>query len=307
MKILYFTDAHLRSQSDRPKWRVDDHYVSQFEELQEIRDLAVIHNVDLIISGGDTIHHPDVSHALVGDIINWCKTLPCAFYSVVGNHCCFAYRTADLRSSGLGVLFESGMVGRLDELVFEKEKVVIHGIHAFLDPHQGNYLFESKYDGYKKYIVSHNFVIKEDVIFDAVKPKDIKTNADIIFLGHYHKGSDLVEGMTRFINPSSLSRWAINEQHKPTILILDTTTNEIIPIELKSSRPANEIFDLAGAAEMKSTEMNLQTFVDSLNNSTFENVDVSQVVLTKGKEQGILKEILDLCLKKVEEAKEQLK
>ena len=203
MKILFFTDTHLRSQSDRPKWRIDDHYVSQFEELKEIRDLAVTHNVDLIISGGDTIHYPNISHTLVGDIINWCKTLPCAFYSVVGNHCCFGYRTDDLRSSGLGVLFESGMIGRLDELVFEKEKIVIRGIHAFLDPHQGNYWFESKYDGYKKYIVSHNFVIKEDVPFEAVKPKDIKTNSDIIFLGHYHKASDLVEGTTRFINPWS--------------------------------------------------------------------------------------------------------
>jgi DNA repair protein SbcD/Mre11 len=307
MKILYFTDAHLRSQSDRPKWRVDDHYLSQFEELKNIRDLAVEHNIDLIISGGDTIHYPNISHTLVGDIINWCKTLPCAFYSVVGNHCCFAYRTEDLRSSGLGVLFESGMIGRLDELVFEKEKIVIRGIHAFLDPHQGNYWFDSKYDGYKKYIVSHNFVIKEQVPFEAVMPKDIKTNSDIVFLGHYHKASDLIEGTTRFINPGAVSRWAINEQHRPTVLILDTTTNIITPIELVASKDPSEIFDMQGAMEIKSTEMNLQNFVNSLENTQFDQQDIEQVVLTKGKEQGILKEILDICLDKVQKAKEELR
>jgi hypothetical protein len=91
------------------------------------------------------------------------------------------------------------------------------------------------------------------------------------------------------------------------VFILDTVTGMITPHQLKSSLPASEIFDLASAAEIKSNEMNLQNFVDSLESASFENVDVSQVVLTEGKKSGILKEILDLCLEKVEEAKEQLK
>jgi len=307
MKILYFTDAHLRSQSDRPKWRVDDHYVSQFEELKEIRDLAVSHSIDLIISGGDTIHHPDVSHALVGDIINWCKTLPCSFYSVVGNHCCFAYRTEDLRSSGLGVLFESGMVGRLDELIFEKEKIVIRGIHAFLNSKQGNYVFDEKWKDYYKIIVTHNYISKDPQIFDHYLTKDVITNADLVLSGHLHQGFYDKPGNTQFINSSSISRWAINEQHQPQVLILDTVSGIFTPIQLKSSLPASEIFDLAGAAEIKSTEMNLQTFVDSLEKTSFSEIDVEQVVLAEGIKQSILKSILDMALEKVQKAKVEIK
>lgn len=307
MKILYFTDIHLRSQSDRPKFRIDDHYVSQFEELKEIRDLAVTHNVDLIISGGDTIHHPDVSHALIGDIINWCKTLPCAFYTVVGNHCCFAYRTEDLRSSGLGVLFESGMIGRLDELVFEKEKIVIRGIHAFLDPHQGNYIFDDKYNDCYTIVVTHNYISKDPQIFDHYLTKDVVTNANLILSGHLHQGFNIFEKNTAFVNPGSISRWAINEQHQPQVLIVDTAMGVIAAVPLKSSQPANEIFDLAGAAEMKATEMNLQTFVDSLENTQFDQADIEQVVLTEGSKQGILKQIVDMALEKVQQAKVELR
>jgi hypothetical protein len=53
--------------------------------------------------------------------------------------------------------------------------------------------------------------------------------------------------------------------------------------------------------------MNLQNFVNSLESTSFENVDVENVVLTEGKKGGILKEILDICLEKVQKAKEELR
>lgn len=307
MKFLLFADQHLRSASDHPKWRVDDHYKTQFEELEEISAIAKAHNVDMMIGLGDLIHHPDVSHTLVSDVMNWCKTLPCAFYTIVGNHCCYAYRTDDLRSSALGVLFESGAINRLDELVFEKNKVVIRGIHANLDPRKGNYVFDEKYKNFYKIIASHNFIIPHSVPFAAVLPSQVITNANVIALGHYHQSFRVTENKTEFINPGSLSRWSINEQHQPQVLIVDTETGVVSPVSLKSSLPANEIFDLGAAAELKSTEMNLQSFVDSLESTSFENVDLEQVVLAEGKKQQVAQEIIDIALSKVQRAKEELK
>ena len=307
MKLLFMTDQHLRSASDRPKWRVDDHYKTQFDELNEVVSIAKDQKVDLIIGGGDLIHHPDISHTLVSDIMNWSKTLPCAFYTVVGNHCCYAYRIDDLRSSGLGVLFESGVINRLDELVFDNDKVVIRGIHAHLNPREGDYGFDGAYYDYTKIIVSHNFIIPTQVPFDAVLPSQVRTNANIILLGHYHQAFDHMEGSTRFINPGSLSRWAINEQHQPTVLLLDTSTGKITSIQLKGSKPASAIFDLTAASEMKSQEMNLQDFVASLENTSFDNVDVEQVLLIEGKKQNISQGIIDVAMAKVQKAKEELK
>lgn len=308
MKLLIFTDSHLRAQSDRPKWRVDDHYISQFEELKNIGEIANQNNVDMILSIGDFFHHPNGANSLLTSVINWIKTLSCPFYSVTGNHDCHGYVTTD-KNNGLSVLFESGLIGNLSEkdLVWENEKVIIRGIDAFLDPRKGNYLFEEKYDTYHKLILSHNFIIPHEVPFDAVLPSQVATNATIVALGHYHQAFDVVEGNIRFINPGSISRWAINEIHQPKVLLLDTITNVITSIELKVSKDYREIFDLVSAIEIKSTEMNLQNFIDSLNNSTFENVDIENVVLTEGRKADIHKNVLDLALNKIQLAKAELK
>jgi DNA repair exonuclease SbcCD nuclease subunit len=305
MKILLIGDLHLRSLSDRPKWRLDNHYESQFQELLEIRDIAAANKVDMMISLGDIFDNTRVSHQLVSDTLTFCKSLPCTWHSLIGNHDVNAYVIND-KSNGLSVLMEAQAIERLDELVFEKEKVVIRGIHAYLDPKQGDYWFSDQYKDYFKIVASHNFIIPHQVPFEAVLPSQVHTNASVCVLGHYHKSFQHTEGNTLFINGGSISRWAVNEIWAPQVLLLDTVTGIITPIPLKVSKDYNEIFDLNSVMEIKSNEMNLQNFVDSLNNSTFENVDVSQVVLTKGKEEGILKEILDLCLEKVEEAKEAL-
>ena len=306
MKILFFADMHLRSASDRPRWRTDDHYQAQFRELYEISDLAKVHEVDMIVSLGDFFDHTRVSHQLVTDALKWSQSLPCYACSIVGNHDVNGYITTD-RNNGLGVLFEAGAFHQLTETVFENEKVVIKGIDAFLDPRQGNYMFDAQYDNYCKIIASHNFIIPHQVPFDAVLPQDVKTNANIIVLGHYHKAFHHFDGKTAFVNPGSISRWAVNEQHQPQVLIVDTSTGTFTTPVLRSSQPASEIFDLTAAAELKSTEMNLQAFVDSLENTSFDNVDVEQVVIAEGARQGIIKNVLDMAVAKVQQAKLELK
>jgi predicted phosphodiesterase len=307
VKFLIFSDQHLRSSSDRPKWRLDEHYRTQFEELEEVSSIANVNKVDAILGLGDFIHHPDVSHGLISDIITWAKRLPCPFFTIVGNHCCFAYRTDDLRTSGLGVLFESGVIKRLDELIFEDQKIVIRGIHANLDPRKGDYVFDSKYDNYFKIVATHNYITKVPQIFDHWLTSDVRTNASIVLSGHLHQGFADVQNGVRFVNPGSLSRWAINEQHHPQVLILDTATNVIEPVKLKCSLPASEIFDLAAAAELKTTEMNLEAFVASLENASFDTVDIENVVCTEGSKQGLSKGIVDMALAKIQQAKVELK
>jgi len=306
VKILFFADVHLRSSSDRPKWRIDDHYKQQFLELQEISKIAKDQKVDLMISLGDFFDHTRVSHQLVTDTLNWCKPLPCSLYSVVGNHDVNAYVTSD-PNNGLGVLFESGAVARLDDLVLDDQKVVIRGVHVYLDPKQRDYFFtDKKYDDYCKIVASHNFIIPHEVPFDAVLPSQVKTNANVIALGHYHKTFNVYEGKTAFINPGSISRWSINEQHQPQVFILDTLLGVIVAVQLKCALPAAEIFDIAAAAEIKSSEMNLEAFVASLETTSFENLDVENVILSEAKKQSVVQGIVDLSLEKIRKAKEEL-
>lgn len=306
MKILFLADIHLRSASDCPRFRTDNHYESQFKELYEISDIAREQEIDIIISLGDFFHHTQVSHQLVTDVLKWTQSLPCYTCSIVGNHDVTGYVTTD-RNNGLGVLFEAGAIHQLTEIAFDREKVAIKGIDAYLDPRQGDYMFDEKYNKYCKIVASHNFVIPQQVLFDAVLPKDVKTNANLLVFGHYHKAFYHQEGNTVFANPGSISRWKIDEQHQPQVYIYDTNLDKIIAIKLKSSQPASEIFDLAAASELKTTEMNLQAFIDSLENTSFDTVDIEQVVTAEAIKQGITKNVLDAALAKVQQAKLELK
>jgi predicted phosphodiesterase len=258
------------------------------------------------VSLGDFFDHTRVSHQLVTDVLKWTQSLPCYTCSIVGNHDVTGYVTTD-RNNGLGVIFESGAIHQLTETVFENEKVVIRGVDVFLDPRQGNYMFGKEYDEYCKIVASHNFIIPHQVPFDAVLPQDVKTNATIIVLGHYHKAFQHFDGKTSFLNPGSISRWAVNEQHQPQVLIVDTKAGTYINVPLRTSRPASEIFDLTGASELKSVEMNLQAFIDSLENTSFDNVDIEQVVLAEGAKQNITKNVLDAAIAKVQQAKLEIK
>lgn len=305
MKILLVGDLHLRSLSDRPKYRLDNHYESQFQELSEIRDIAVANKVDMMISLGDFFDNVRVSFSLVNDVISWCKSLPCTLFSLKGNHDISSYVIED-RNNGLGILLEAQAVERLDEVVFEKEKVVIRGIHAYLDPHNGDYWFPDQYKDYFKLICSHNFVIPHSVPFEAVLPSQVRTNAQIVALGHYHKAFSHMEGNTLFINGGSISRWAVNEIWPVQVLLLDTVTGIVTPIQLKSAKDYREIFDLNSVMEIKSTEMNLQNFVDSLNNTQFDQQDILSVVQKAGKDQNIPEPILTLALEKIGKAQEEL-
>ena len=145
------------------------------------------------------------------------------------------------------------------------------------------------------------------VPFDSVLPRQVNTNATLIALGHYHKAFDHVEGFTRFINPGSTSRWAINEQHTPQVLLLDTVTKNITYISLKSSRPAREIFDLQAAMEIESREMELNKFVESLEGTSFEAIDIYEVVKQAGLKQAVSSDIIKEALEKIMAAKENLK
>lgn len=306
-RFLFLTDTHFRS--DRPKARLDDTYQAQFDELGEVAQLVLEHDVDAILHGGDFFNVRSPSHALVADLISWCKYVAIPIYVTIGNHDILGYNLDTVSNSGLGVLFESGAVTRLDERVFEEEKIVIRAAHSSAT-FKDEYMFPEKYNGYKKLIVSHNYVIPSETMpFDFVHPKDIASNADLVLCGHYHVPFDYTNGVTRWINPGALSRWAINERERhPTVLLItvdETVTVEAIP--LKTAKPGELLFDVQGLLLDKQREADIKTFVDSLETTQFEKEDVELVVSEAGKANSIADPVLQKALAKIREAKVNLK
>ena len=309
MKFLYFTDSHLRD--SRPRNRIDDFYRSQFEELGELANLVLEYDVDALLCGGDLLHVPKPSHELVRDLIGWAKYINVPIYSIIGNHDTVGYQMDAIGSNGIGVLFESEAFHELTEKVFEEEKVVIRGINAKVQEDGHGYEFEPKYTGYTKLIVSHNYIIAaESMMFDFMQPKNVPTNADLILLGHYHHPFQIQVGNTRFINPGALSRWGVDEANRiPTVLLIEITNGivDVQHIQLVCAKKAEEIFDLTKVGREKEKEDQLKSFMESLENTSFETNDIEQLVLVAGKNQKIEERILNKSLEKIREAKEALK
>lgn len=308
MKFLYLTDTHWRS--DKPRHRIDDSYKTQFQELGEISNIVTENDVDYILHGGDCFHTPRPSHELIKDLISWIKFISVPVLVLPGNHDLLGYNPESISSVALGVLFESEAFHQLTEQVFQDEKIYIKGVLPEVEPHNDKYIIDEKYKDYTKIIISHNYINPDPLPFLYLPTAEVKTNADLFLLGHYHKPSDITIGKTRFINPGALSRWAIDEASRiPTILLIDITGGiiNIDKIPLSCAKKAEKIFDLNSAALVNQKEDQLAAFMESLESTSFESVDIEQLVLSAGKNQKLEEKILNKSLEKIREAKEVLK
>lgn len=308
LKFLFITDTHYRD--DKPKGRIDDIMKAQFDELGEILQICRDEEVDAVLHGGDFFNTKKPSHRLVVHILDWCKMLSKPVIGVIGNHDVTGYNIDSVSNSGLGVLFESGAVDRLEYMEWEREKVVLKAVHSSLN-FDKDYMFDGKYDGWKKIIISHNYVIPADSMpWGFIHPKDIKTNADLVLCGHYHQAWNWTDGKTRWLNPGAISRWKITERdHKPQVVIISVENGAIKLgfIALKTSQPGHKIFDINAVEAAKQQERNIEQFARSLEETSFQDIDIEQVVLTAGKQSNIATNILDVILKKLRDAKEVLK
>jgi exonuclease SbcD len=317
-RFLFLTDTHYRL--EKPKSRIDNIWTSQVDEMTEIGNMVHDLNIDALLHGGDFFDRKNPPHELVVDLINWCQFLQTPFFSVIGNHDITGYNLKSVRNSALGVLFESSAVEQLDEEIYEKEKLIIRGAHCQLDhlmdvlidkSAPNPYLFPEKYDGWTKIVVSHNYVIPSDSMpFGFVHPKDIPTNADLVLCGHYHVPFDYQNGKTRWLNPGAIARWSMDQKDRvPTVIILevDEGTLAVIKKPLTSAKPASSLFDLEQIAIEEGREADIASFVKSLEQTSFQSVDIEQEVKRIGAEQKIPTNILSLVVDKIREAKDTLK
>ena len=308
LKFLFFTDSHFRD--DKPRGRTDDIMKSQWAELGEILTICRDQDVDAILHGGDFFNVKRPSHKLLVHILDWCRTLNLPIYGAIGNHDISAYNLDTVDNSGLGVLFESGALNRLDQEVFEKEKLVIKSVHSELH-FQSHYMFDELHKDFTKIILSHNYIIPmETVPFEFMHPRDVKTNANLVLCGHYHEPFDYMSGKTRWINPGALSRWSLSERNNaPTVLLITISEGRLSvePIQLKSSKPGNEIFDEEFIKNQKQHDLDIKQFVKSLEETSFDTVDIETVAKKVGADQGLSESILDIVIKNIQNAKEALK
>jgi len=113
MKLLIFTDAHLRAST--PCSRVDDYPIAMWEKFRQISRIIIEKGINTVLIGGDLFDAPDPSISIVNSYLQLFTHWNIPIYSIVGSHDKFGYNDNTLYRTGLGNLIASGTVKLLNE------------------------------------------------------------------------------------------------------------------------------------------------------------------------------------------------
>ncbi len=210
---IFTSDLHLRE--DRPICRTDDYQAAQWSKVQQIFDLQIRYNCP-VLHAGDLFNHWKPSPYLLSKAI---KNMPYDFHTVFGNHDLPNHNINDLDKSGVYTLHTAECLGVLSCLHWE----------------QTNTEYASYTINDRKILVWHVMTYQGDLPWPGCVDLSAKQilrklhgQFDVIVTGHNHKSFVEEHNGSVLVNPGSMMRMKADEQdHKPSVYLWDSTTNEV--------------------------------------------------------------------------------
>ncbi len=314
MKILYFTDTHIRGNT--PKNRKDVFIDTLEKKFQEIVDISLREDVDFILHGGDLFDRPDVSISIVSRFSKIFSLFQAPVYMISGNHDIYGHNPETIGRTMLGLLDVLGLIKLIkkESLVLEKDgiRVEVSGQSYVYDidgPDNRNYyrIPEKGEDiDYSIHMV-HGMLLDKPFIkgIPYTLVDDIKdTKADITLSGHYHRGFKTIktEEGKYFINPGSIVRItnSLNEmERRPKIVLIDLEKEiKIKNIYLKTALEGEEVLDRKQIESSAFKAERMLEFKETIDATMdFDKMDINEVLLqvslSESLEDEVIKEALD--------------
>lgn len=321
MRLLYFTDTHIRGTN--PKSRLDDYNLALKNKFEEITNLISDNEIDFVLHGGDWFDRPDISPSIVRDFACLIKKFNRTVYSVAGNHDIFGHNPETLNRTMLGLLEGTDIIRILEEgkpIILEKDNIRVQ-----LYGH--SYSYEIDEEGFKKsYIVKKNpecdyclnivhgmLLLKPflEGIKQTVLEEILSTEADITLAGHYHSGFGIKEiNKKYFVNPGSLTRISALKseiERIPQVVIIDLDKElNIRLIPLKCAKAGNEVLDREHIESAQNRTLKLNQFFQNINTSgDFRQIkiDINEIIEEIAYSQGITEDVKLETIKRIENAR----
>jgi DNA repair exonuclease SbcCD nuclease subunit len=303
MKFLYFTDSHLRD--DCPKNRIDDFYKTQFKKLYEIGEIASKENCNFLLSGGDTFDIYHVSDKLKYDFISWQKNIKLPIVTIIGSHDMLAKNDKAIGYTSIGVLINAGIIQELSNSEYSQ---YITG-YNYSDDLPIELICNTEKD--YKIVVCHNMITPNMTFpFKTISIDQVKTNADLVLLGHWHPPFTGNVGNTMFVNPGSMTRLtsSISDMERNIqVVIVDIDKKSYKMVTLGSAKSFSEVFDLKSIEEEKEIIQNTKKykeFFSSIKTLNLEQADDFQTIMSSyGKQLNISSDIVEKSIEELTNAK----
>ena len=299
-KYLIINDVHLTNDNSHPSSCTASYTDDLFDLLYQANELARSLNCLGIIQLGDLFHIKAPgrnSHQLIQRTIKWAASAPCPVWVVPGNHDLSNDRLESLdEGQPLGVLYESGKVLRADKYLKDSP---IYGVpwqmywdaeHSIADPAVKAALSEFESKDTPQLIVTHAPFFppganpayehySTDKFAKYVNP-DGHGNVQVIY-GHIHDhhGEYVLNGV-RYANYGALSRGSLTESNLTRavgVTIWDSVTGRFEFIELEA-KPADQVFRVKEIEEVKTTQLKLDEFLQSVGQTTIEVTSIESVM-----------------------------
>lgn len=316
MKILYFTDTHIRGTN--PKNRKDDFVQTLENKLLEIVDIINKNNVDYVIHGGDLFDRPDISISIVSRFAKILKTINVPIYIVSGNHDMFGHNPLTINRTMLGLLNELDfftIIEKDEKIILTKDKIKVQltgqpYIYDIDDPKNINgYMVNTIEDNTNFSIHAVHGMLLEKPFVKGIPytlVEDIKdTKADITLSGHYHSGfkTTIIDGKY-FINPGSMVRVtnSLRELERiPQVLIMNLNDKiEIEYIPLKSALKGELVLDRTEVEKHIFKSERLHEFKQTIDSAlNFDKMDINDVLIEVSNSQGVSDEVKIEALRRI--------
>jgi len=310
-KFLYMQDFHISGKNSI-------HYISNYFEdcllmLNEILSIAKKNKVDAMLDGGDLFDTPMPSYRVLDEFCDRIEKAKIPLLCLYGNHSMQFHSVEHAQYTGL-----SHLIKRSKYITYfgEGEDSVLHdngksytitGIDYYHDLEENLKKNGLKLKGGKdewKIALVHGFLTPTPFLPQVmhVCVDDIKTNADLVLVSHYHKAWDKTVDNTRYLDIGSVGRRSITEKDIiPSVLLLDTDKRSADIIKLKSAKSAEIIFDLSKLDEKREFNADIDKFIKSIESAEFQATNIKDTIIYIGKEKNVDKEVTDLILDKIKE------
>ena len=310
MNLLAFNDTHLRSST--PSCRKDsDFYQTQLRKLRQVLHLSRIHHVDYVAHGGDLFDSHDPADSLKYDVMHILNQFEAKWIVNPGNHDIAGANTKTLRRSGLGILYQAGLIETtLEPHDFDLGEVVIRCI-PYQVLHEDNRKLESFFDkqpGKTYILMPHTTLTTHFVPYTHILLEEVKTNADIVICSHWHgQFLETING-TIFVNSGPLTRQTTTEAKiKPSVVLIQTgiaVRPQVMFLPIEHAQIAEAIdFTKSQEAEVEGVA---ESFLSTLKASALESIDRQQLIKMVGEKNNFTAATVERALIRVTEAEKTM-
>ncbi|MDP2629020.1 MAG: metallophosphoesterase [Nanoarchaeota archaeon] len=307
-KFLYFQDGHIKGKNSIN--RLGNYFEDWLIKFNELLSIAKENNVSAILDGGDILDSPEPSYRILDEIADRIEKTKIPMYSLFGNHAQKYASNEHSKYTGLAHLQKrSEYFKYLDHPYLKHGQQRVFSIKGIEysnnieeDIKKNGIVFDKKFHDCWKVAIVHAFVCPKEFPYAShVVCDDIKTNADLVLVAHYHSQWEKKVGNTQFLDIGCFGRNSITEANiEPSCVLLDTEKRSYEIIKLKSAKKAKKIFDLSKIEEIKEGGKNLEKFIRSIEDTKFQSTSVKDAIKILAKEGKIDKEVEELIFQKME-------